>query len=105
MIPLGTEVGLSLGDIVLAGDPALRPLMGHSPQFTANVRCSKRLDGLRCHLVQRLASAQATLCSMGTQLPRKRAQPHTQFWSHVYCGQTAGWIKVPLGTELNLGPG
>jgi len=25
--------------------------------------------------------------------------------THVYCGQTAGWIKIPLGTEVNVGPG
>ena len=29
----------------------------------------------------------------------------TQFLSHVYCGQTAGWMKTPLGTEVDLGPG
>jgi len=29
----------------------------------------------------------------------------TQFLAHVYCGQTAGWIKTPLGTEVDLGPG
>jgi len=23
----------------------------------------------------------------------------------VYCGQTAGWMKTPLGTEADLGPG
>jgi len=23
----------------------------------------------------------------------------------MYCGQTAGWIKMPLGTEVSLGPG
>jgi len=22
----------------------------------------------------------------------------------VYCGQTAEWIKMPLGTEVGLGP-
>ena len=22
----------------------------------------------------------------------------------VYCGQTVGWIKMPLGTEIDLGP-
>ena len=38
-------------------------------------------------------------------LPRKKAQPPTQFLAHVYCGQTVGWIKMPLGTEVNLGPG
>jgi len=28
-----------------------------------------------------------------------------QFSAHVCCGQTAGWIKVPLGREVGLGPG
>ena len=31
--------------------------------------------------------------------------PPAQFLAHVYCGQTAGWIKMALGTEVNLGPG
>jgi len=26
-----------------------------------------------------------------------------QFSAHVYCGQTAAWIKMPLGTEVGLG--
>ena len=49
---------------------------------------AKRSAGSGCHLVPRYASAQATLCYMGTQLPpSKRAQqPH--FTGHVYCGQT-----------------
>jgi len=29
----------------------------------------------------------------------------SQFSAHVYCGQTSGWIKMPLGTEVGLGPG
>ena len=28
-----------------------------------------------------------------------------QFSAHVYCGQTAGWIKVALGMEVGLCPG
>jgi len=36
---------------------------------------------------------------------RKQGTAPTQFLAHVYCGQTAGWIKMPLGTEVNLGPG
>ena len=28
-----------------------------------------------------------------------------QFSAHVCCGQTVGWIKIPLGTEVGLGPG
>jgi len=42
----------------------------------------------------------------GAQLPKKKCTPTpTLFLAHVYCGQTAGWIKMPLGTEVNLGPG
>jgi len=28
-----------------------------------------------------------------------------QFSARVYCGQTAGCIRIPLGTEVCLGPG
>jgi len=28
-----------------------------------------------------------------------------QFSADVRCGQTAGWIKMPLGMEIGLGPG
>jgi len=28
-----------------------------------------------------------------------------QFSAHVYCGQTAAWIKMPLGMEVGLDPG
>ena len=41
--------------------------------------------------------------------PQKRegAEPPPQFSAHVYCGQTAGCINIPLtlGTEVCLGPG
>jgi len=45
---------------------------------------------------------------MGTQVPtpqKGNRAPHRQFSAHVYCGQTAGRIKVALGTEVGLGPG
>jgi len=32
----------------------------------------------------------------------KGAEPHP-ILAHVYCGQTAAWIKMPLGTEVGLG--
>jgi len=35
-------------------------------------------------------------------LPQKGRSP-TQFSAHVYYGQTAAWIKMPLGTEVGLG--
>ena len=38
--------------------------------------------------------------------PTERGTPApTQFLAHVYCGQTAGWIKMALGTAINVGPG
>ena len=39
------------------------------------------------------------------QLPLKggTAAPHVS--AHVYCGQMAGWIKMPLDTEVGLGSG
>ena len=38
----------------------------------------------------------------GLSIVAKRHNP--QFSAHVYCGQTAGWIKMALGTELGFGP-
>ena len=35
-------------------------------------------------------------------VPQKGRSP-TQFSDHVYCGQTAAWIKMPLGTEVSVG--
>ena len=37
--------------------------------------------------------------------PSKGGGVPRQFSAHVYCGQTAGWIKVALGMEVGLGPG
>jgi len=38
-------------------------------------------------------------------LPKNGAEPPPQFSAHVYCGKTAGWIKMALGKEEGLGPG
>jgi len=35
--------------------------------------------------------------------PKRGAAP--PFSAHDYCGQMAGWIKMPLGMEVGLGPG
>jgi len=35
--------------------------------------------------------------------PKKRGHC-TQFSAHVSCGQTVGWIKMPLGIEVGLSP-
>ena len=38
-------------------------------------------------------------------LEKRPQPPPTQFLAHAYCGQTAGWMKTLLGTEVDLGPG
>ena len=40
-------------------------------------------------------------------LPQKgdRVAPLPHISAHVYCVETAGWIKMPFGTEVGLGPG
>jgi len=38
-------------------------------------------------------------------IPRKKGTlTPTQFLAHVYCGQMAGWMKTPLGTEVESAP-
>jgi len=77
-LALGMEVDLSLGDIVLDGDPAAPPPKGaQTPNFRPMSVVPKRLDGLRCHLVCRKASAQATVFdAFGPSSPsEKKAQP------------------------------
>jgi len=107
-IPLGTEVGLSPGDIVLDGDPAPPPPKknGHSPHPIFGP-CLLWPNGCM--------DQDATWCG-GKPLPRRRfvrwglssspKKEHSpQFSAHVYCGQPAGWMKMPLGTKVDLGPG
>ena len=40
---------------------------------------------------------------MGTQPLPEKGRGAPQFSAHVYCGQTAAWIKIPLGTEVGVG--
>ena len=63
-MPLGMEVGIGPGDFVLDGDLAPLPKKGSSPavNFLPMSVVAKQLDGLRCQLVCRQASAKATLC-------------------------------------------
>jgi len=35
----------------------------------------------------------------------KKGDRAPQFSAHVYCGQTAGWIKIALGINVGFGPG
>jgi len=63
---------------------------------------SKLLNGSRCHGTE-VGLGPGHIVLDGNPAHPKGAQP--QFWAHVRCGQTPGWIKMPLGTEVGLGPG
>jgi len=53
-MPLGMEVGLDPGHIVLDGDPAPpTEKRGTAPNFWPMSVVAKHLDGSRCHLVKR----------------------------------------------------
>jgi len=42
---------------------------------------------------------------MGMQLPLPKRGTAPPFSAHVHCDQMAGWIKMPLGMEVGVGPG
>jgi len=95
-MPLGTEVGLSLRDIVLDGDPAPPLLKVHSPQFSANVRCDQTAGWIKMPLGTEVNLGPGDIVLDEVAAPPRRAQ----FPLHVYCSQTAGRTKTPLGMEV-----
>jgi len=94
------------GHIVLNWDPVPQKRGSQQPPFFGRCYCGK--NGLmdqgetwhggrpqhRRHCVR-----------WGPSSPHPQRGTASQFSSHVCCGQTAGWIKMPLGRELGLGPG
>jgi len=82
-MPLSMELGLRPGDFVLDGDPAPLPKKGaEPPKFSARLLWPNGWmdqDGTWYGD----SSAQATLCSMGTQLPpaQRAHPPPPSFWS------------------------
>jgi len=107
-MPLGTEIGLSPGDIVLNGDPPLPPRKkrnGHSPypNFRPMSIVAKPLDGSRWHLAWRWAQSRAHYARWGlSPPPQKRGQRPLVFG--LSC-QTAVYIRVPLSTEVGISLG
>jgi len=106
-MPLGMEVGLIPSDFVLDGDPALPSQKGgRAPppifgQFLLWPNGWMHQDATwyggrpqhRPHCARWGPSSP----------PLKEHSP--QFSTHVRCGQTAGWTKMPLSVEIGLGPG
>jgi len=53
----------------------------------------------------RLKMPLGTEAEMGTRSPQKGGTAPSLILAHVYCGQTARWIKMTLGMEVGLSPG
>jgi len=107
-MPLGMKVGLGPGDSVLDGDPRGPPQKrGEAPQIFGP--CLLRPNGWidqygSCHGGR--PQPRRHCVRWGPSLiPQKGAQPPAQFSAHIYRGQTAGCIKMPLGMDVGLSQG
>jgi len=90
-MPLGLEVGLDPDHIVLDGVPA--PPKGAQPQFLNYVCCGQRLDESGYHLVQRYASAKATLCFMRTQFPHGKGHSSPLLFCPLCSARTVAHLR------------
>jgi len=104
------QVGLSLGDFVLDGDPALpSPKKGAEPppQFLVYVHCGQTAERIKMALGVEvgLGPGYIVLDWDPAALLKKGAEPPSQFSAHIYCGQTAGCIKMTLCMQVGLSPG
>jgi len=106
-MPLGTEVGIGTGHIVLDGDSFPHKRSTAAPTFRPMYIVTVWLDGSKCHLVRRSRPRPRLhyVVDEDRASPRKGHSSPIQLSAHVYGGQTAGWIKMPLGTEAGLGLG
>jgi len=114
-MPHGMEVGLGPGHIVLHGDPAPPPKKGaQQPQlfgpcllwpigWMVKMPLGTQVGIGPCHIV--LDGDPAPLSKGHISPHNKLTYLLTYFWAHVYCGQTSGCIRIPLGTEVGLGQG
>jgi len=106
---LGMEVGLGPDYTVLDGDPT-SPKKGHSLQFLAHVCCGQMAGWIKMAFGTQIGLGPSSILLEGDTAPPKKgaqqkgtAAPH--FLTDVYCGQTAVCIRIPLGTDVGLGPG
>ena len=53
----------------------------------------------------RLVPGDFVLDGDAAPLSKRGQSPPPKFSAHLYCGQTAGWMKLLLGTEVGLSPG
>jgi len=104
-MPLGTEVGLGPGDFVSDGDPAPPPRKwGQRPPISGPFLLWPNgwMDQDGTVMEVGLGPGHIVLDGDLAPPPAKRKTQITQFSAHVYCGQTAVCIRIPIRTEVGL---
>jgi len=108
IMSLGMELGLSPGDFVLDGDPAPTPKGGRTYSTIFGPFLLWPNGWMHQDAIWYGCRPQPRgLCVRWRPSPPPQkwgAAPH-KFSAYVYCGQTAEWIKMPLGTMVGLSPG
>ena len=103
---LGTQVGLGPGHIVLDRDPAPPPPMGHSPPIFGPYLLPPNGCMARHVTWYGARPRPRPLCARwGPRSPPQKGGGAPKFSTNVYCVQTAGWIRMVLGTEVGLSLG
>ena len=101
------EVGFSSDDFVLDGDPDPTP-KGAEPHAIFGPRLlwpnDCRDQDATWYGGRPRSTRHCVRCGPAT-LRENGTPTRTQFLAHVYCGQMAGWMKTPLGMQVDLVPG
>ena len=84
-MPLGTEVNLGPGDVVLDG-VAAPPKRGQASQFSVHVYCGQTAGWTKTPLGMEVALGPGHIVLDGVQAPAKGAQQPPFFSAYVYCG-------------------
>jgi len=77
-MPLGVEVGLGPGHIVLDGDPALPPPQVQSPQFSVHICCGQMAGWIKMPLGREIGLSPSDIVLDGDPAPlaQKGAGPN-----------------------------
>jgi len=81
------------------------PKGAQPPNFRPIFVIAKWLYGSSCHLVWRRPRPRRLCVEWGPSSPPQKGGWSPQFSAHVWCGQTTGWTKMPIGMQVGLGPG
>jgi len=104
-MPIGMEAGLGPGNFVFDGDPATPRKRAHPPPPNFGGRLlwpDGWIDQDATCTEVNVGPGDIVLDGVAP-IPKRGTAPPASV--HVYCGQTAGWMKTPLGTEVDVGPG